>query len=135
MAQTFKSLDNLANTNIEQLINIKDVGETVAQSIIDFFNVDNNKLLIQKLKEVGVNTKLIERHYDTGSPYYQKKFVITGSFEIPRNEIIKIMEEKYDAKFFGTVNKDIDYLIANDFDSSKYKKAVSLGIKIIKEKI
>ena len=45
------------------------------------------------------------------------------------------MEEKYDAKFFGSVNKDIDYLIANDFESSKYKKAKELGIKIITEKI
>lgn len=135
LAENFKTLDNLANAPIDALLSIKDVGETVAQSIIDFFKIENNLALIKKLKEVGVNTKLIERKYDTSSPYYQKKFVITGSFDIPRNEIIKIMEEKFDAKFFGTVNKDIDYLIANDFESSKYKKAKQLGIKIITEKI
>lgn len=135
LAETFKDIDNLAAAPIEQLIAIKDVGETVAASIIDFFKVESNKQLIANLKQVGVNTKLIERKYDTTSPYYQKKFVITGSFEIPRNEIIKIMEEKFDAKFFGSVNKDIDYLIANDFESSKYKKAKELGITIITEKI
>lgn len=135
LAETYKTLDNLSQASLESLISIKDVGETVGQSIVDFFNVENNKVLINKLKDVGVNTKLIERKYDTNSPYYQKKFVITGSFEIPRNEIIKIMEEKFDAKFFGSVNKDIDYLIANDFESSKYKKAKALGIKIITEKI
>lgn len=135
LAETFKSLDALSQASLESLIAIKDVGETVGQSIVDFFKIENNKLLINKLKELGVNTNLIERKYDTSSPYYQKKFVITGSFEIPRNEIIKIMEEKYDAKFFGSVNKDIDYLIANDFESSKYKKAKELGIKIITDKI
>ncbi|MCQ2956553.1 MAG: hypothetical protein MJ233_01470 [Mycoplasmoidaceae bacterium] len=135
LAETFKTLDHLSSATLESLIAIKDVGETVGQSIVDFFRIENNKVLINKLKEVGVNTKLIERKYDTNSPYYQKKFVITGSFEIPRNEIIKIMEEKFDAKFFGSVNKDIDYLIANDFESSKYKKAKALGIKIITEKI
>ncbi|MCQ3908959.1 MAG: helix-hairpin-helix domain-containing protein [Mycoplasmoidaceae bacterium] len=135
LAETFKTLDHLAAAPLDALTSIKDVGETVGQSIVDFFKVENNKQLISKLKDVGVNTKLIERKYDTASPYYQKKFVITGSFEIPRNEIIKIMEEKFDAKFFGSVNKDIDYLIANDFTSSKYKKAKELGIKIITEKI
>ena len=135
LAEKYKTLDALSQASLESLIGIKDVGETVGQSIVDFFKVENNKVLINKLKEVGVNTKLIERSYDTNSPYYQKKFVITGSFEIPRNEIIKIMEEKYDAKFFGSVNKDIDYLIANDFESSKFKKAKELGIKIITNKI
>ncbi len=135
LAETFKSLNKLSEAALEDLIAIKDVGETVGQSIVDFFKVKNNQVLIEKLKEAGVNTKLIERKYDTNSPYYQKKFVITGSFEIPRNEIIKIMEEKFDAKFFGSVSKDIDYLIANDFESTKYKKAKALGIKIITEKI
>lgn len=135
LAETFKTLDNLSHATLDQLINVKDIGETVGQSIVDFFNVENNKVLINKLKDVGVNTKLVERKYDTNSPYYQKKFVITGSFEIPRNEIIKIMEEKFDAKFYGSVNKEIDYLIANDFESSKYKKAKELGIKIITNKI
>lgn len=135
LANTYKDIDALANADLESLTNIKDVGETVGQSIVDFFKVPGNNELIKKLKDYGVNTKLIQRQYETTSPYYQKKFVITGSFEIPRNEIIKIMEEKFDAKFYGAVNKDIDYLIANDFTSSKYKKAQQLGIKIITEKI
>lgn len=135
LAEKFKTLDNLAAAPLDILISIKDVGKTVAQSIVDFFSVETNKQLINKLKDIGVNTKLIQKQYDTSSPYYQKKFVITGSFEIPRNEIIKIMEDKYDAKFFGSVNKSIDYLIANDFESTKYKKAKELGIKIINEKI
>ncbi len=135
LAETYQSLDNLASANLESLIQINDVGETVATSIVDFFKVEANKQLISKLKDVGVNTKMIKHKYDTNSPYYQKNFVITGSFDIPRNEIIRIMEEKYDAHFFGSVSKNIDYLIANDFTSSKYKKAKELNIPIIKDKI
>ena len=135
LAETYLSIDKLASASYESLMDIKDVGETVAASIVDFFRIETNTQLIEKLKEVGVNTELIKHKYDTSSPYYQKNFVITGSFNIPRNEIIKIMEEKYDAKFFGSVTKNIDYLIANDFDSTKYKKAVELNIPIIKEKI
>lgn len=135
LAETYQSLDNLASANMESLIQVNDVGETVATSIVDFFKIETNKKLIEKLKKAGVNTKLIKHKYDTNSPYYQKNFVITGSFDIPRNEIIKIMEEKYDAHFFGSISKNINYLIANDFTSSKYKKAVELNIPIIKDKI
>lgn len=135
LAEKYQTIDNLALATLESLTQVKDVGETVATSIVDFFKVEANKNLIKNLKDVGVNTKLIKLEYDTSSPYYQKNFVITGSFDIPRNEIIRIMEQKYDAKFFGSVNKNIDYLIANDFTSSKYKKAIELNIPIIKEKI
>lgn len=135
LAQRFQNINNLANASLESLTNLNDIGPVVAQSIVDFFSIDANKKIIEKLCQIGINQNFITNKYDTTSDYYQKKFVITGSFDIPRNEIVKILQEKYDVSFSNTITKDTDFLIANDFSSSKYKKAKELGIKIITNKI
>ena len=135
LAQKFQNIHKLANASLDLLTNIKDIGPIVGQSIVDFFSIDANKKLIEKLCQIGINQNFITYKYDTSSDYYQKKFVITGSFDIPRNEIVKILQVKYDASFSNTITNDTDFLIANDFTSSKYKKAKQLGIRIITNKI
>lgn len=135
LAQKFQNINNLSNASLDTLISLKDIGPIVGQSIIDFFAIKSNKKLIEQLCQIGVNQTFITNNYDTSSEYYQKKFVITGSFDLPRNKIVKILQEKYNASFSNTITKDTDFLIASDFNSSKYKKAKELGIRIITNKI
>ena len=136
LAKLFKDVDNLANASYEKLVGLSDVGETVARSIVDWFSNQSNLNMIEQLKLLGVNTKLIQRtDFNVDSPYYQKVFVITGSFDIPRNKIKKRLEELYDAKIIDSITSETNYLIANDFESSKYKKALEKNIPIITEKI
>lgn len=136
IVKEFKNIDALMNASLQQLQNIHDIGDVVAQSIINFFKIDSNRQLIGKLKKFGVNFSAKDnKTADTNSPYYQKVFCITGSFALPREEIKRILVRKYDCKFTNSVTKQTNYLIANDFSSSKFKKAKELNIPIITNSI
>lgn len=132
----YQSMSNLMKVNFEQLMVTKDIGETIAKSILNFFANENNLKIINKLSSFGVNMKLLTKtNIEKDSIYYKKCFCITGSFEIARSEIKTRLEQKYDAKVVNSITNEVDYLIANDFSSSKYKKAIANNIKIITEKI
>jgi DNA ligase (NAD+) len=139
LAKTFRTIDNLAKAPLEKLIKINDVGETVGISIIDFFQNSSNQKLIHDLKTLDVNTIYLsnvdESKINVNSPYYQKTFVITGSFDIPRHEIKKLLEQKFDANVGDTISKTTNYLIVGEDGGSKIEKANKLGINIIKDKI
>jgi DNA ligase (NAD+) len=139
LAKTFRTIDHLANASLNELMKINDIGETVAVSIVDFFRNNDNQRLINDLKTLGVNTRYLpsidESKVEKNSQYYQKTFVITGSFDIPRHEIKKRMEQKYDANVIDTISRSTDYLIVGENGGSKIKKANKLNIKIIQTKI
>jgi DNA ligase (NAD+) len=139
LAKTFRSMDNLAKASIEQLTSINDIGETVAISIFDFFKNECNLLLINELKQLGVNVDYLsnadQSKINTDSQYYQKTFVITGSFDIPRHEIKRKLEEQYDANVNDSISRTTNFLIAGENGGSKLEKANKLGIPIIKNKI
>lgn len=139
LAKHFNSIDNLMNASLLDLQKINDIGETVAISIVDYFKNENNIKLISDLKSFGVNTEYISTSdssiINKDSPYYQKKFCITGSFDIPRSEIKRLLEIKFDAYVSESVNNTTDYLIVGENGGSKQQKANKLGVKIIKDKI
>jgi DNA ligase (NAD+) len=139
LAKTYRDMESLSKASIEELLKINDIGETVAISIKDFFQNENNKKLISELERLGVNTKYIsgidEDNIDKNSPFYQKTFVITGSFDIPRHQIKQQLEQKYDANVIDSLTRNTDFLIVGKDGGSKIEKANSLGIKTIYEEI
>ena len=137
IAVTFKNISNLMqNAKFEELTKIDDVGEVLAQEIIEFFNDEYNINNIRKLIEYGVN---VEYKVDlTGfediqiiDEYKQKTFVITGTFSIPRNDIKNILENVYHAKVVSSVSKKVNYVLAGEEAGSKLEKAKELNIPII----
>lgn len=138
LAKKYINIDNLMNTKIEQLQQIKDIGEVVSKSIYDWTHNQSNIELVQKLKTLNINTKYIGStvsNTDLNSEYYQKNFCITGSFDIPREKIKQLLINKYDANITNSVNKTTNYLIVGENGGSKLEKANKLGIKIISDKI
>ena len=136
LSKIYLNMSNLMKASFEQLMASKDVGETIAKSIVNFFSNKSNLKLIDKLSSFGVNMNFLTViNFEKDSIYYKKCFCITGSFDIPRNEIKKLLEQKYDATVVNSITNDVDYLIASDFTSTKYKKAIANNIKIITEKI
>lgn len=135
LAKKYLTLDNLKQISFEELQKIRDVGPIVAKSIVDWFSLDSNNDLLSKLVSYGINTtEKINSNFDTASPYYQKNILITGSFSIPRNEIKKILDSKYDAKVQSSLSKTTDFVLAGkDATQSKIDKAKSLKIQIIKD--
>ncbi len=128
--QGYITMDNLINTTKEELSNIHDIGNIIADSIINYFNDPKNINEINKLKELGINMKYLgslnskQNDLITG-----KTFVITGTLSKDRNEIKELLES-YGGNVSGSVSKKTDVVIKGDNPGSKYDKAVSLGITI-----
>jgi len=128
----FKTIEEIMNADIEQLINIEEIGEKIARSVYEFFKNDNNLEMIKSLQEVGLNMiSEVSVHDDT---LKGAKFIITGTLErFKRNEIKEIIEE-HGGKVISAVSKNLNYLVVGNNPGSKLQKAEQIdSIKIIDE--
>ena len=132
LAQKYKSLDNLEKANQEKLQQIDDIGEIMANSIVEFFSQEQTKDLIKRLKEAGVNTKEAEEEI-LDNRFEGKTFVLTGTLtDFTRKEAEDLIE-KHGGKISSSVSKKTDYVLAGEEAGSKLTKARDLGINIINE--
>lgn len=132
LARKYKNIENLQNATFEELSQINDIGEVMANSIREFFLQDQTKNLIEKLKLAGVNMKSLEEE-STDNRFEGKTFVLTGTLEtLTRKEAEEIIE-KFGGKTSGSVSKKTDYVLAGEEAGSKLTKAQSLGVTIISE--
>lgn len=131
LANHFKSLDRLRKATFEELITVGEIGEVIANSIIEFFQDPRINEALDKLLAEGVNPYYEEVEVEE-SIFTDKTVVITGTIEgYSRNEI-KDMVEKMGGKVTSSVSKKTDYVIVGENPGSKYTKAVELGIKIVR---
>ena len=132
LAKKYKTMDNLMQASLEELSEIKDIGEIMATSIQEFFRQEQTQDLMQKLKDAGVNMNYLEEAGEDNR-FEGKTFVLTGSLEkYTRGEASNIIE-KLGGKTSGTVSKKTDYVLAGEEAGSKLTKAQNLGVTIISE--
>ena len=132
LAKKYKNLDNLMNAKTEELSEIKDIGEIMANSIENFFSQEQTKDLIEKLKQAEVNMSYIEKEGEDDR-FEGKTFVLTGSLEnYTRGEAANLIE-KYGGKTSSSVSKKTDYVLAGEDAGSKLTKAQNLGVTILTE--
>ncbi|KEH98490.1 NAD-dependent DNA ligase LigA [Clostridium massiliodielmoense] len=132
LCKKFKTLDNLKEAKIEELVSVEDIGDIVAQSVLDFFNDDTILKSIDELLSLGVIPKFKEEEIEENI-FNGKTVVVTGSLSsFSRNEI-KEKLQSLGAKVAGSVSKKTDYVLVGKDPGSKYEKAVQLNIKIISE--
>lgn len=132
LAKVYKDIDRLAEATIEELSNIDDIGQVVANSIFEFFNQEQTKDLIKRLKDAGVNTKEIQKE-DADDRFTGMTFVLTGSLEKFTRENASNLIEKFGGKTSGSVSKKTSYVLAGEDAGSKLKKAQELNVRIISE--
>jgi DNA ligase (NAD+) len=134
LAGHFKSLDKLRKATVEEITEIKDMGEVAAKSIVTFFADPLNQLVIDKLVAAGINTQVQEDPDDNGAkPLAGKTFVITGSLlNFTRQEAEEMLKRK-GATVGSSVSKNTHYLVAGEKAGSKLTKAQELGVKVISE--
>lgn len=132
LARKYKTMENLQNANFEQLSQINDIGEVMANSIIEFFMQEQTKDLIEKLKNAGVNMNCLEEKSDD-KRFKGKTFVLTGSLELFTRKEAEDIIEKLGGKTSSSVSKKTDYVLAGEDAGSKLTKAQNLGINIISE--
>lgn len=133
LARHFGSLDAIMDASLEQLLEVNDVGPTVAQSLRTFFDQPHNREVVEQLRACGV-------HWDEGAPAERaaqplagKTFVLTGTFPTLKREQAKEMLEAAGAKVAGSVSKKTDYVVAGEEAGSKLDKARELGVAVIDE--
>lgn len=132
LAKKYKTMDNLMNAKFDDLSQINDVGPVMAGSIVEFFEQDQTRDLIEKLKNSGVNMNLLEED-STDNRFEGKTFVLTGTLEkYSRSEASDIIE-KFGGKTSNSVSKKTSYVLAGAEAGSKLTKAQELGVNVISE--
>jgi DNA ligase (NAD+) len=135
LVKAFKSIDVLASASLENLVAVDEIGERIAQSVVDFFNDDANKLRIDRLRTYGLNLEISEEEMEGQSTkLIDLTLVISGVFlKVSRRELQDLIE-KHGGKNTNSISKKTDYLIAGEnMGPSKLTKAENLGVKIITE--
>jgi len=130
LVQHFKSIDAIANASIDELVKAEEVGVKIAESIIRYFSDEKNREQVQRLKEYGLQMELkeVER---SSSKLQGFSFVISGTFDIARDEIKRIIEDN-GGKMVSSISGNLSYLVVGEnMGPAKLEKAQKLGIKMI----
>ena len=132
IANEFPSLNDIKNASIEELMKIDGIGGKAAKSVADFFNDENNKIILSKLEEYGVNPQ--GSAFEKISNIFEgKTFVITGTLSKPRS-FFEEKIKKLGGKTSSSVSKKTSYVLAGENPGSKFDKASALGVIILTEK-
>jgi DNA ligase (NAD+) len=134
IALAFRSLDAIRNASEEDLLQVEEVGERIAQSIVRYFSDASNIAIIERLKAAGLKFENEADENEALSNKLQgKNIVVSGNFSCPRDKLKQLIEQ-HGGKNASGVTSNTDYLIAGDkMGPAKLQKAEKLGIKIISE--
>lgn len=129
LASNYNNIDNLISADYDSLCAIGDIGEIIAKSIVEYFSIDENRKLINKLKEYGINTEYKGVQKQLNDNFAGKTFVLTGTINMPRDEAKDLIEIR-GGKVTGSVTKKTDVVIVGENPGSKYNKALDLKITV-----
>ena len=132
LAKQYGNIDELSKATIENLSQVEEIGPIVANSIKEFFEQEQTKDLIKRLKEAGVNVQRIKDDNEDDR-FAGKTFVLTGSLEKYSREEASNIIEKFGGKTSSSVSKKTSYVLAGEDAGSKLTKAQNLGVQIITE--
>ena len=134
LTRNFNNIDSLANATLDELVSVDEIGERIANSVIDFFARHENRYIVERLKMAGLQFASDENDSQQKSETLKgKSIVVSGVFSIPRDDIKKMIEE-HGGKSSGSISSKTDYVLAGDkMGPEKLKKAETLRIPIISE--
>jgi DNA ligase (NAD+) len=135
LAKHYKSITALSQASLMDLILVDEIGDRIAQSVIEFFENQDNIKIIQRLQSFGVQFEIIEKfNPDATDKLVGKTFVVSGVFELFSRDDLKKSIEDNGGKVGSSISAKTDFVIAGDnMGPAKLEKANQLGIKIISE--
>lgn len=135
IARTVGDIDRLMAMTADELTQIEDVGVRIAESILEYFSVEENRAIVERLRAAGLQFAIAEDVAEGRSDKLQgKSIVISGTFTHHSRDEYKALIEKHGGKNVGSISKKTDYVLAGEnMGPAKLEKANSLGIKIINE--
>ena len=135
LAKHYKSIDNIIAASQEELVNVDEIGDKIAESVVRFFADERNIQEVEHLKTHGLQFELSEEQLaNTTNKLEGLTFVISGVFEIHSRDELKAMIENNGAKNAGSISAKTSFLIRGEnMGPSKLAKAEKLGVKMISE--
>lgn len=133
IARHFGNIDKIANATLETLLEVDDVGDVIAESIVEYFQDETNIEIINRLKTAGLRFEAEEAKKAISETLKGKTIVISGNFSISRDEM-KALIAAHGGKNSGSISGKTAYLLAGEKPGpEKIKKAEALGVEIIDE--
>ena len=133
LADSFRDLDRLMDAGFEDIQSIKEIGPRIAESVVDFFEEEQNRQVIERLRAAGLDFGAGEKDIRAKAGFSGKTFVLTGKLEgFSRDEAAKIIEG-FGGRVTSSVSKSTDIVLAGTDAGSKLDKARGLDIKVIDE--
>ena len=133
LARHFGTLDAIMDATLDQLLQVSDVGPTVAQSIRTFFDQAHNREVVEQLKACGVHWKEGVASAGASLPLTGQTFVLTGTLQTMGRDEAQAKLEMLGAKVSGSVSKKTHAVVAGAEAGSKLEKAQSLGVTVLDE--
>lgn len=135
LAQVVKNIDNLMAMNSEQLAMIPEIGPKIAESIVQFFKVPINRVIVERLRIAGLRMQVEEKIVELKSNVLEgKSIIISGVFDYHSRDEYKQIIEQHGGKNVGSISAKTDYVLAGaKMGPAKLEKAKKLGIEIISE--
>ena len=133
IATHFLSLDAIAKATTEELAEAEEVGEKIARSITDYFADENNRRIVESLREAGLKFDM-EIKQPTSNALMGKSVVISGKFAGRSRDDMKALVEEHGGKNLAAVSANVDFIVAGEnMGPAKRQKAEKLGVKILSE--
>lgn len=133
LATEFGSMEKLQQAQPEELAQIRDIGDKIAESAVTWLNVPANIDLVERLAAAGLTMTFTPPASQEDNPFFGKTLVFTGTMPTLGRAEAKTMAQDVGAKVSGSVSKKTDYVIAGAEAGSKLEKAQQLGVMVIDE--
>lgn len=133
LATEFGSMEKLQQAQPEELAQIRDIGDKIAESVVTWLNVPANIDLVERLAAAGLTMTVTPPASQEDNPFFGKTLVFTGTMPTLGRAEAKTMAQDVGAKVSGSVSKKTDYVIAGAEAGSKLEKAQQLGVTVIDE--
>ena len=132
LVKNFNSIDTLRQASLEELMQIEDIGLKIAESIISFFQNEENQRILERLKSYGIQLERVDKPNETLSDVLAgKTFLFTGKLSLFTRDEAENMVEKHGGRNISAVSKNLNYLVVGEKAGSKLKKAQDIGTIII----
>ena len=133
LASHFRTLDAVMAADSKQLAEAEEVGAKIAESIVEYFADEDNRRIVERLREAGLQFEIEERTLASES-LSGKSFVISGKFADHSRDEMKALVESHGGRNLAAVSANVDYIVAGEnMGPAKLQKAKKLGIEIISE--
>ncbi len=133
LAQEFKNIDQLMQAGKETLVSVDEIGERIAESVIDYFSRPEHQKIVERLKKAGLKME-VEKQEGGSESLKDKRIVISGVFERSRDELKQLIEA-HGGRNVSSVSSKTDFILAGEnMGDSKRKKAETHSVPLISEK-